>query len=484
MRLLELLKNKKIRTRIAPSPTGPLHIGTARTALFNYIFAKQNNGDFILRIEDTDKQRSDKRFEEDIFNGLTWLDLKHDELYRQSERTDIYRKYIKKLLDKKKAFWCYHSKEELGIEKKRQIDHKEPPRHVCNHKNKSYCPPENKKGIIRLKGSDKKIKFDDLIRGEIEYNASLLGDVAIAKNEDSPLYNFAVVIDDQEMEISHVIRGEDHIPNTPKQLLIQEALGFKKPVYAHVPLILGPDRSKLSKRHGATSINEYKRLGYLKEALVNFIVLIGWNPGKDEELIERDRLEKIFSLKNIQKGGAVFNVDKLNWFNREYIKNTPAEKLSAELMEYIPEEWQKEASRKKDFWNKITELEKPRLTTLSEIKEGIEFFFKKPIFPKHMLMWKSDTSKLEETLKHLEETTRAVSNIKDELFTKEEIKNSIWSYAEENGKGEVLWPFRVALTGRNKSPDPFDISEILGKEETLKRLKHAKDMIYGHSSTN
>jgi glutamyl-tRNA synthetase len=472
------LFSKQVKTRFAPSPTGPLHLGGARTALFNYLFAAQNRGRFVLRMEDTDKKRSDKRFEKDIIHGLKWLGLNYDEFYRQSERTKIYEKYLKKLLDQKRAFWCFHNKEELAEEKKIQMANKEAPRHRCVYKNKGDAPM-NKKGVIRLKESEKKIKFTDLIRGEVEYDGTLLGDIAIAKDQKTPLYNFAVVIDDYEMKISHVIRGEDHLPNTPKQILIQEALGIERPHYAHIPLILNSGRHKLSKREGAVSINEYKRVGYLSEALVNFLALLGWSAqgpsGQNEkEMLSMKDLIQAFSLNKVQKGGAVFNINKLTWFNKEYIRKMPADKLSKELIQYIPEKWRAVAEQKKYYWQKIVELEKPRLSVLSEIRESAEFFFTQPNYPKSLLNWKNQSP--DKTCKHLDKLLQLLSNLKAEEFTEENIKTAVWPYAEEQGRGNVLWPFRVALTGQAKSPDPFSVATILGKEETLERLKYAKNL--------
>jgi len=239
------IRIKKPRVRIAPSPTGPLHIGTARTALFNYLFAKKHGGKFILRIEDTDLERSDQKYEKDILESLKWLGLDWDELYKQSERIKIYEKYLKKLLDSGQAYYDE---------------------------------------IIWFKNPNKKVVFNDLIRGKIEFDSALFGDFSLAKDLKKPLYNFAVVIDDWEMKISQVIRGEDHIPNTPKQILIYEALNLPIPQFAHLPLILGPDKTKLSKRHGAVSISDYREQGYLPEALINFMVMLGWNPGNDREL--------------------------------------------------------------------------------------------------------------------------------------------------------------------------------------------------------
>ncbi len=462
-------KKEKIRTRIAPSPTGNLHIGTARSALFNYLFAKQNGGKFILRVEDTDKERSNKEFEEDILKGLEWLGIEHDEFYRQSERSKIYKKYLQKLLDEKKAFWCYHTKEELEEEKNKQMANKEAPRHVCNHKHETG--KRETKGIIRLKGTDKKIKFNDIVRGDIEYDGNILGDISIAKDENTPLYNFAAVVDDYEMKISHVIRGEDHIPNTPKQILIQEALGVEKPKYAHLPLVLGPDKSKLSKRHGATSVNDYKKEGYLPEAIINFITLLGWNPGDNREMFSIKNLLKEFSLEKIQKGGAVFNINKLNWFNKEYIKNSDTSELAKLLLNHLPSDWKKTTQANKAFWGKIVELEKERLTKLSDIKEGIGFFFYTPKYEKELLLWKEDTFKMAK--EHLTKVVELVDNVDEQEFDAGKIKEAVWDYAGEKGRGNVLWPFRVSLTGLKKSPDPFGVAGVLGKEETIARLESA-----------
>ncbi|MDD5032617.1 MAG: glutamate--tRNA ligase [Candidatus Pacebacteria bacterium] len=467
-------KGKNPRVRFAPSPTGPFHVGGARTALFNYLFAKKNGGEFVLRIEDTDAERSDKRFEKDIVDGLNWLGIKSDEFCRQSERTDIYEKYLKKIISGREAFWCHHTREELAEEKTRQMENKEPPRHVCEHKNEK----ENKTGgIIRLKGSDKKIKFHDLIRGDIEFDLSLLGDIAIAKDERTPLYNFAVVVDDNEMGITHVIRGEDHISNTPKQMIIQKALGIESPLYAHIPMILGTDRSKLSKRHGATSVNEYQRLGYLADAFINFMVMLGWNPGDEKEIMDKEEITKKFSLEKIQKGGAVFNIEKLNWFNKEYVKKMPAAELAKTAAEFMPEEVKEKIKENFAYWEKIMEMEKTRITVFSEVKENTGYFFVNPSFPKSLLVWEDD--KPETAKEHVNKIIESLSSLKSADFSKESVKGAIWAYAEEKGRGSVLWPFRVALTGLAKSPDPFGIAEILGKDETLSRLNHAKLILHG-----
>lgn len=328
----------EVVTRMPPSPTGLFHVGSVRTALYNYLYAKQNGGKFILRIEDTDKERSKKEFEDNIIESLKWLKMPYREFYRQSERTEIYKKYLEKLIDQKVA---YISKEEPKEEGERGE-------------------------VVRFKNPNKKIKFNDLILGEIEFDTTDLKDFIIAKDLDTPLYHFAVVVDDIEMGVTHIIRGQDLISSTPRQILILEALGKERPKYAHVPLILGSDKSKLSKRHGALSVLEYREMGYLPEAFLNFLALIGWNPGNDKEIFTQNELLQAFSLGKIQKSGGVFNIEKLNWINKEHIK-----KLSSE-----------------DFWNhaepflfnvEINDLQNKELIIRERIEKfsDIEKFFTK-----------------------------------------------------------------------------------------------------------
>lgn len=441
MTVVETEGRGEVRTRFAPSPTGVLHIGSVRTALFNYLFARKNKGKFILRIEDTDKERSRLEYEEDIKKGLEWLGLEWNEFYRQSERLDIYQKYLQKLLDEGKV---YVSKETEGDRKK----------------------------VIRFKNPNKKVVFDDYIRGNIEFDTTELGDFVIAKDLNSPLFHFAVVVDDFEMKISHIIRGEDHISNTPRQILIQEALGFNIPFYAHIPLILGEDRSKLSKRHGAVSLNAYCDEGYLPDAIINFLAFLGWNPGTEKEIFSREELEKEFSLERIQKSGAIFNIVRLNWLNQQYIKNIDENKLGNILLKFLPELWQKQAAGDSKMWQKIVKLEKERLEKLSDVKQGIEFFFEELEYKKNKLLWEGE-SDIKMTKQHLKKVLNILEQINLDDFVSRNIKEKIWPYAEKEGRGNVLWPFRMALTSEDKSPDPFIVADILGKEKTLKRLKNA-----------
>ncbi|OGY67220.1 MAG: glutamate--tRNA ligase [Candidatus Zambryskibacteria bacterium RIFCSPLOWO2_01_FULL_45_43] len=458
---------RPVRVRIAPSPTGNLHIGTARTALFNWLFAKKYGGKFILRIEDTDLERSRPEFEKDIINGLRWLGLEWDEgPYRQSERLDTYEKYLKKLFKEDKAYYCSCSKESLEKERQRQMQEGKPTIYEGACRNKKISAEQSQ--LIRIKNSfTEPIVFNDLIRGDISFDMKLIGDIAIAKNLRTPLYNFAVVIDDFEMKISHVIRGEDHIANTPKQILIQQALGFPRPKYAHLPLILDPDRSKMSKRFSATSVQEYRDQGYLPEALVNFMALLGWHPTTDIEKLLLAEIMEQFSLERIQKGGAVFDIQKLNWFNAEYIK----EKTPEELLAAIASLFGKETIGDPAVAIKIITVGKPRMNTLRDFREIRNSFTLKE-YDRSLLIWKNTPAeKIKENLLKTNEMLRQL--LVKEFNDLKNLERYLMPFADSNGRGEVLWPLRAAISGRDKSPGPFELMWILGKEETLARLEKA-----------
>lgn len=413
--------------RFAPSPTGVLHVGGARTALFNYLYARQQGGKLILRIEDTDRDRSRPEFERDIIASLNWLGLTYDEFYRQSERGEIYKKRLEQLLATGRAYW---------------VD-------------------EEKGRAIRFKNSGQQITFRDEIRGEITFDTAELGDFVIAKSLDEPLYHFAVVVDDFELGITHIIRGEDHISNTPRQILIGEALKAPRPVYAHIPLILAPDRSKLSKRHGAVATSDYRTQGYLPEALVNYLALLGWNPGTDQEFFSLTELIKIFDLTKIQKGGAIFDLDRLKWFNREYLKKLPDEILLAKFPADLPS----------TIAPKLLPLIKERVSTLGEIEAMFktgewDWFLTSPQYSLALLQDKTHLPKLHELL----------SSIHEDQWQADKIKIVVWPYAQKAGKKATLWPLRVALTGQEKSPDPFTVAALIGKSETLTRLIHAQNL--------
>ncbi|MFH0859017.1 MAG: glutamate--tRNA ligase [Patescibacteria group bacterium] len=525
----KIQKFKQVRVRIAPSPTGFLHIGTARAALFNYLFAKKNNGSFIVRIEDTDIERSKPEFEQNILDGLKWLGIDWDEgpdkggeckFYRQSERLDIYSKYLQKLLDNKQAYYCFCSKEELEVQRQYQMSIGQPPRYdgKCSDLSKGQVEKNIRQGkecVIRFRVHNKKVKFTDLIRGVIEMDTSLIGDMVIAKDLKTPLYNFAVVIDDYEMKISHVIRGEDHISNTPKQILLQEALELPQPQFAHLPLILGTDRSKLSKRHSATSVIQYKKDGYLPEAMINFMAFLGWNPGTDKEIYSLPSLVKDFSIEKIQKSGAIFNIKRLDFLNSFYLRQKSTEKLIELCLPYLieagliekvgnnphkpdlatlklfkngesPDFKIKETEEiiSFDTLKKIVSIYQERLIKLSDIVELTDFFFKDNIeYEKELLRWKEATD--EQIKLSIDELIELLSEIEDKDWNKEYLEERLSSAAEEFGKeltgmenrGYLLWPLRVAMTGKKSSAGPFDISEILGKEKTLKRIKEAEQLL-------
>lgn len=488
-----------IRVRFAPSPTGFLHIGSVRTALFNYLFAKKNNGKFILRIEDTDKQRSKKEFELDILQGMKWLGLNWDEgpdkegdcgPYRQSDRNTNYKEYINRLLENGNAYYCFCSKEELETKKDYQIEKGIPPKYDGKCSNISLEDAKKRiangeKAVIRFRVPCSRLAFDDLIRGKVEFDCSLFGDFVIATDESTPLYNMACVVDDHEMDITHIIRGEDHIPNTPKQILIGEALGFKKFVYAHLPMILGPDKSKLSKRHNAEPINYYYQNGYLPDAINNFIAFLGWNPGDEREMFTLKELEQEFSIERCRPSGSIFNVQKLNWFNTQYIKKTDTitlVKLIAPILESRGliiregEEITLKTGKKvtgEYIANSITPY-KERLTTLTEFADIADFFYQNISYDKELLLWKDMTE--EDVKKALELTLSLFEKIDD--WKQENLEKTILDYLEQNKetytkRGFVLWPIRAALTGKKASCSPFEAAHGLGKEESILRINNA-----------
>lgn len=448
-----------IRTRFAPSPTGHLHIGGARTALFCYLFAKQNNGQFILRIEDTDQERSEENYTKGIIEGLKWLGLDWDEgPYFQTERKEIYRRYLEKLLEEGRAYRCFCTKEEIESQRQYYLSQGEAPRYNGKCSNmpldeQNKLLEEGRSFIVRLRAPKESIKFNDLVKGEIEFPADTVGDISLSKGMDQPLYNFAVVVDDYEMKISHVVRGEDHIPNTPKQIAIAQALGLPLPEYGHLPLILGPDRSKMSKRHGATAVIDYQQQGFLPEAFINFIAMIGWNPGDNREIFSLEELTKEFSWSKVQKGGGIFNIQKLEYINGYYIRQLTTEKLS-ELLK----PWMTEKSRE------AAVLYQDRLKRLDEIKELADFLITEPVYEKDLLIWKQMT---------LDEVKESLS-ILCELLESDNWETVIMERATAMGdRGRLLWPLRAALTGKKQSAGPMEVIKVIGTEKAIERLKKA-----------
>lgn len=433
--------NNKVVTRFAPSPTGLFHAGSYRTALFAYIYARKNNGKFILRIEDTDKARSKKEYEDNIVESLKWIGLDYDEFYRQSERVNIHRKAIEKLIADGHAYISKETPKEEG----------------------------GRTEVIRFKNPNKKVTWIDIIRGKVEFDTTELGDFVIAKGFDEPVFHLVVVVDDNDMGVTHIIRGEDHISNTPRQILIYEALGASLPQYAHIPLVLGSDRSKLSKRKGALPISEYRNRGYLSEAIINYMAFLGWNPGDEREIMSLQEIIEEFSLDKVHKSGAIFNEEKLNWMNRQYI-----EKLSDEDFIKLSGIFSKD-----EISEKVLPLLREKVQYFGQIpslfNDELSFIKSVATYEKEKLMWKQEKD-ISITKSHIGSVMEMMSDL-NENFTQQEIKDLIWPYAEKNGKGNVLWPMRYALSGKDKSPDPFVISSIIGKKETLARLKSAYDSI-------
>lgn len=444
----------KVITRFAPSPTGLLHAGNYRTAVFSYLYARQNEGKLILRIEDTDKERSKKEYEDNIIESLNWLGLKYDEFYRQSERLEQHKKYLKQLID---GGYAYISKEEQkpadGEDNGRRAE------------------------VIRFKNPNIKVKFTDLIRGEIEVDTTDLKDFVIAKDFDTPLFHLAVVADDFDMGVTHVVRGEDHISNTPRQILIQRAIGATEPVYAHLPLILSPDRSKLSKRKGALAITEYRDRGYMADAVLNYLALLGWNPGTEQELFTMDELLKQFDFTKVQKSGAIFNEDKLKWINKHHMKLLSPEKLGEEILLRFPKQLSAKAEANPEIFSKVVPIILDHISTFSEVATfahagEYDYFFDDPTYQKEALLWKDEKDPAV-AVEKLQKILTLISGIDDAFFTPETIKTAIWDYATEVGRGSVLWPMRYSLSGRDKSPDPFMLASVLGKETTIRRINSA-----------
>jgi len=496
-------EEKRIRTRFAPSPTGHLHIGTIRTALFPFLFARKNKGTFILRIEDTDLERSKKEWEDELLMGLNWMGIDWDEgpvansseyigshtPYRQSERTGIYRKYLEQMLADGHAYYCFCTKEEVEAQKQYLMSIGESPvyRGACRDLPKETVEKYLKEGrpsVIRFRTPlDTKISFKDLIRGEIEVNTETMGDFVLAKSLDSALFNFTCAVDDVEMEITHVIRGEDHIPNTPKQILIMRALGFEEPKYAHLALILGTDKKKLSKRTSKTSLIDYKDDGYLPEAILNFIAFLGWNPGTEKEIYSKEELINDFSIEKIQKSAAIFNVDKLDWINGFYIRKKPLYELTRECIPYlIRAELIKEIAPEKysvietgeeihlEDIEKMIALYHERLKKLSESVELIDLFFKKELdYPVELLKWKEmSNSEIIQSLTRAKEIINAVE------FSKENLEKELLAEANKlTNRGNLLWPLRAALSGKKNSAGPMDLAFVLGKEKTILRIEQA-----------
>lgn len=447
-----------IIVRFPPSPTGHAHIGSYRTAIFNYLFAKKQGGKFLLRIEDTDKERSKLEYQEGILESLEWLGLKHDGFSIQTENLEAHKKAIQQLIAADKA---YVSKEEA--------------------KDGSGVIKE----IVRFRNPNKVVTFTDLILGDITVDTTDLGDFVIARNVEDPLYHLAVVVDDINSEVTHVIRGMDHISNTPRQILLIEALGHTVPNYAHIPLVLGEDKQKLSKRKGALSVLEYKKRGYLPSAVINCASFIGFNPGGEKEIYTVDELIEAFDISKVQKGGAVFNPVKLDWFNQEHMKLLSEEEYIKHVTPFVPAALAEKVEP--DTLRKILLVVRDRLAYAGQL-ETLEtdslYMFTSPYDnfigdAKNLLLVPEKMRKgAEVTVESTKEILMQVKSIIEktdntDFASVEQIKSKVWNYAEEKGRGIVLWPLRIALTLQEKSVDPFSMLYILGKEESLVRIGRA-----------
>ncbi|SEF51281.1 nondiscriminating glutamyl-tRNA synthetase [Caloramator fervidus] len=482
---------KEVRVRIAPSPTGNFHVGTARNALYNYIFAKQNEGKFILRIDDTDFKRNSKEAEEGIYEGLKWLGLYWDEgpdiggpygPYRQSERLDIYQKYVDYLIEKGYAYYCFCSEEDLEKERKEQIANKKAPKYSgkCRSLSKEEVNKKLNKGlkpVVRFKVPDRIITFNDGVRGRLQWDGSLIGDFVIRKSDGLPTYNFATAIDDWQMRISHVLRSQEHIPNTFLQVLILEALGCEIPEYVHLPLLLNEDKSKISKRDGALFIGEYRDMGYLKEAVLNFIALLGWNPKDGEEILSIEDMIDKFSFERINNSNIVFDFKKLDWFNGVYIRKKSVEELVLLVLPFLrTTDYFVENEENYNKLVKIIKVEQERLKRLDEVKDSFKMFFKEPEYDANLIMENVKVD-LKEMIYLLDESIKELE-VQNE-WNAQELEKVMRAFCDRIGvKTKILFMLlRIAETGSKISPPLFDTFEIIGKESTLKRLTSCKNYL-------
>ncbi len=493
-----------VRVRFAPSPTGPLHIGGARSALFNWLFARRYGGTYIVRIEDTDLERSSRQSEENILNSLRWLGLDWDEgidvggpygPYRQTERLDIYRLYAEVLLKNGLAYHCYCSEEELAAEREALLARGELPRYLgrCRALTAEECRRHEAAGrrpVVRFRVPvGDSILIRDLVRGDVSFECSDIGDFIIIKSDGIPTYNFAVVVDDYTMKISHVIRAEEHLSNTPRQILVYNALGWEKPEFAHVSLILGKDRSKMSKRHGATAIEQYQAKGYLPETLVNFLALLGWSPGGEEEVFPLDELKQQFSLDRVAKSPAVFDLEKLNWLNGHYIRQAPLEQLTALAIPHLEKAGyiKTPLSPEKYEWVKmVVDSVKKHLSCMEEVTTQARIFFDDDIQiegeeAREIMAGEQVQVVLRDLIKKVIITvsaktalTRASTTLPEITIEikEDEAKELLKEVGRELGlKGkQIFMPVRVALTGSTQGPDLNQIMAILGSDGIIRRL--------------
>lgn len=492
-------KENKIRTRFAPSPTGYLHIGGLRTALYEYIFAKQNGGDFILRIEDTDQTREVDGAVASLLESLKWAGLEPDEgvlsgnggkvaekgnfgPYTQSRRLKIYQKYAQELINKNQAYYCFCSPQRLE-----ELKNSQQAAGLPTHYDRECLKLSNDEVQAKLAAGERyvvrfkvppgqEVKFTDLVKGEIKFNTNDIDDQIILKSDGFPTYHLASVVDDFSMKINYVIRGEEWLSSIPKHLLLYQAFGWMPPQFAHLPLLLNPDKSKLSKRQGDVAVEDYRAQGYLPQAVINFVALLGWNLGTEQEIFSLNELIKAFDLQKVHKAGAVFNRDKLDWFNSVYIKKLSADDFKKMAMPYLQKNIATIAPDLK--LAKLFAIEQERISRLSEIGEELKFIFTDDLnYSLADLVWKKSTP--EETCKNLQALIGQLEKYSIDDWQADTLENKIKTFISSLGlnNGDILWPMRLALSGEQKSPTPFEIAEILGKAKTLRRLNKAVDKL-------
>ena len=495
------------RVRIAPSPTGPLHIGTARTALFNFLHARHVGGSFILRLEDTDVARSSIAYEKDILDGLHWLGLRWDEgpevagegargphaPYRQMERLPLYAAAAERLLAEEKAYPCYCTPEELEAERKRLEALKLPPRYSGRCANltleqRAAFEAEGRRPALRFRVGEGTVAFDDIVRGRVEIDvANLGGDFVIVRTDGTPLYHFTVVVDDAAMEISHVIRGEDHLSNTPKHILLFRALGHEPPVFAHLPLILNPDRTKMSKRKSQTAIEDYRAEGFIPEALVNYLALLGWSTGTEEEVLSLDELVARFDLNEVNRAGAVFDRERLEWLNGQWIRRLTPDDLIERLRPFLEREL--EAGRIDRLpadgeLKSLLPVVQERLPTLGAIGDLVGFLWvgEIAIDPAVLVPKRWDAATTADALRAAGDVIAAAGAVS---FEADELEHALRALAEQRGwkAGDLFMAIRVAVTGRTATPPLFDTLVALGRERSLARLDSAIQVLAMPSAT-
>ena len=489
------------RVRIAPSPTGPLHIGTARTALYNFLHAHHVEGTFILRLEDTDRVRSTVEFEKDILDGLHWLGLDWDEgpevagepargphaPYRQMERLPLYAAASQRLLADDMAYPCYCTPEELEADRKAQEAAKQPPRYVGRCANltvdeRRAREADGRRGALRFRVGEGTVVFDDLIRGRVEIDvANLGGDFVIVRADGTPLYHFTVVVDDAAMEVTDVIRGEDHLSNTPKHILLFRALGYDVPRFAHLPLILNPDRTKMSKRKSQTAIDDYIAQGFIKEALVNYLALLGWSTGTEEEILSLDELVERFDIAEVHKGGAVFDRERLEWLNGQWIRRLEPDDLIDRLRPFVEAELVAGRIERMPADGELRALLpviQERLPTLGAVGDLVGFLWvgDVDVDPSTLVPKRWDAATTRAGLTAARDTIDAVGDVS---FEADELEPPLRALADERGwkAGDLFMAIRVAVTGRTATPPLFDTLVALGRERVLARIDRALEVL-------